>query len=1203
MRIFRLSLVLYLIVSFGAAAQDDDDRGFLTRTIEDALSGAGREVRIEGFQGALSSEASFEQMTIADSEGTWLTLDDVTLIWSRTALLRGRLQVNELRAGSLSLPRLPVSEEAPAKPPSAEAGGFELALPDLPVSVNIESFEVASIALGEPIIGVPVELNVKAAARLDDSGLDVDLSATRIDEVAGLFSVVARVARETSLITLDIGLDEDPGGIVARLLNLPGQPSTKLDIEGEGPLSDFSTQINLTTDSQPRLEGAVSLLVLGEPAEGQSPDRQVKADLSGDITALIAPDYQEFFGPDVGLSTTTLLVGDGSVDVQSFDVTAKAVDLSGQVRLNSDLWPEFIDVEGEIAQGGQPVLLPGTEVTVNSVDLDVAFDAALNDQLAGQFVIDDFNHDALRVESLTLGVDGRIDGAVSAVGELLVDISLDATGVEMNDASMSEALGSGLTGQARVEYADGQPTRISDLRLEGADYGVAGDAVIQGLNNGFPTELMLSVNAQDLTRFNALAQRDLSGAADLEVSGKITPLAGVFDLDVVARTQDLAVDVPQADALLTGETNLSVNAKRDETGTFVRDLLLKNAALDVAANAQISSTGSDIDGRLSLSDVGLVLPQYEGALDVRAVARQEEQAWWVDAAIDAPYDSEFTIQGFATGPEADVVFDLSIPDFGLYVPQAKGPLVASGRVNETGNGYAVDVAAAGPFDGTLDVKGVATGPEADLSFQTSVPDVAAFLPQFSGPLKVEGDIKRAGERYAVDTALEGPAGTVSTIAGTLAPDASDLDLAIKGAAPLGLSGPFLAPRSLVGTVAFDLGVQGAPSLEAVRGTISTSDASFSAPNLRLGLQNMDTSVALSDGVATIDLGADIVAGGRAAVNGTLDLVNLVADIAVQLRRAVLVDPRLYSATLDADLAANGALTGGALISGEINLNEVNVTVPGSNVTSVGSVPIIRHVGSSRDVSLTRLRAGVVEEEEAAESASDGPVFPLDIKINAPNQIFVRGRGINAELAGTLEIEGTTGAPISSGEFELVRGRMDVIAKRFDLDEGTITFQGSLTPYINFISTTEIPDGVATITVEGLATEPEISFTSSPEAPEDEVLSLIIFGRYVSELSAFQALQLANGLAVLAGRSGIGIIGSLRSGVGLDELDVTTTESGETEISAGKYLTDDIYTDVTTSATAGTDVSVNIDLTDDLTGRATVGSEGDTSVGLFFQRDY
>lgn len=69
------------------------------------------------------------------------------------------------------------------------------------------------------------------------------------------------------------------------------------------------------------------------------------------------------------------------------------------------------------------------------------------------------------------------------------------------------------------------------------------------------------------------------------------------------------------------------------------------------------------------------------------------------------------------------------------------------------------------------------------------------------------------------------------------------------------------------------------------------------------------------------------------------------------------------------------------------------------------------------------------------------------------------------------------------------------------------------------------------------------------------------------------------------------------------LDVTTDADGGTSVTAGKYITDTIYTDVTNNSESGTDISLNIDLTESLTGRATVGEDNDSSIGLFFERDY
>ena len=137
MRIIRFALLaLALVLSLPAAAQDQDDKGFLVSKIQELLSGAGRQVSIDGFQGALSSAASFDRMTISDSEGIWLILEDVVLDWNRSALLRGRLEVEELSAGRIDIPRLPKGEEQVL--PDAEATPFTLPkLPELPVAINI----------------------------------------------------------------------------------------------------------------------------------------------------------------------------------------------------------------------------------------------------------------------------------------------------------------------------------------------------------------------------------------------------------------------------------------------------------------------------------------------------------------------------------------------------------------------------------------------------------------------------------------------------------------------------------------------------------------------------------------------------------------------------------------------------------------------------------------------------------------------------------------------------------------------------------------------------------------------------------------------------------------------------------------------------------------------------------------------------------
>ena len=157
----RFGIVLALLGSPFVAAAQTDDRDYLTAFLEDSLSGAGRKVVVTGFAGALSSQATLKELTIADDQGIWLTLRDVTLDWSRTDLFSGQVTVNQLTAAEIILDRLPASDAATATP---EAGSF--ALPELPVSVQIDKVAAARIVLGAPILGTQIEGKIEAALSL-----------------------------------------------------------------------------------------------------------------------------------------------------------------------------------------------------------------------------------------------------------------------------------------------------------------------------------------------------------------------------------------------------------------------------------------------------------------------------------------------------------------------------------------------------------------------------------------------------------------------------------------------------------------------------------------------------------------------------------------------------------------------------------------------------------------------------------------------------------------------------------------------------------------------------------------------------------------------------------------------------------------------------------------------------------------------------
>ena len=329
-----------------------------------------------------------------------------------------------------------------------------------------------------------------------------------------------------------------------------------------------------------------------------------------------------------------------------------------------------------------------------------------------------------------------------------------------------------------------------------------------------------------------------------------------------------------------------------------------------------------------------------------------------------------------------------------------------------------------------------------------------------------------------------------------------------------------------------------------------------------------------------------------------------ADLAITLDAVRLYDPELYETRISGGLALKGPLAGGAVLSGTLRLAETEIRVPSSGLSSAADLVNLRHVNEPEAVRTTRRKAGLIGDVGGASgTTSSARPIALDLIISAPSKVFIRGRGIDAEVGGELRLSGTTANVVPSGAFRLIRGRMDILGKRLVLSRADLVLEGRLVPEINVSADTESDGVFSTVTVEGPADDPTVSFTSIPELPQEEVLARLLFGRGLEKISALQAAQLANAVAVLAGRGGEGIVNKLRRTFGLDDLDVTVAEDGTTALKAGKYISDNVYTEIEVDQDGKSQINLNLDLREGVTVKGRLDAEGETGIGVYLEKDY
>lgn len=189
-----------------------------------------------------------------------------------------------------------------------------------------------------------------------------------------------------------------------------------------------------------------------------------------------------------------------------------------------------------------------------------------------------------------------------------------------------------------------------------------------------------------------------------------------------------------------------------------------------------------------------------------------------------------------------------------------------------------------------------------------------------------------------------------------------------------------------------------------------------------------------------------------------------------------------------------------------------------------------------------------------------PLFPfiLDLDLTAPGPIYLRGKGLRSEWQGKALLSGTNAHIAASGSLSLMKGEFVFSGKTFTLSQGEINFidQGTQHAYINLKGELQLPELTITAILNGPLSAPILTFQSTPYLPTSSILSHILFNKDINDITAFQALQVAQTIVTLSGGAGPDVLEKIRKSIGVDRLNIISSSQNPDEVALqiGKYLT-------------------------------------------------
>ncbi len=343
--------------------------------------------------------------------------------------------------------------------------------------------------------------------------------------------------------------------------------------------------------------------------------------------------------------------------------------------------------------------------------------------------------------------------------------------------------------------------------------------------------------------------------------------------------------------------------------------------------------------------------------------------------------------------------------------------------------------------------------------------------------------------------------------------------------------------------------------------------------------------------------ADAGKGGRVTGSGSFDFsaVNGYGiDLKIQADKAVIINRDDIAATVTGPLTIRSDGAGG-VIGGDVVLNASRYRL--GQAVAANAVPVL----NIREINLP----------EGSADEDDRRVTPwrLDVHARAENGVRVTGLGLTSEWSADLQIGGLLDSPAIIGRADIVRGYYEFSGREFAIDRGTIRFAGETpaNPPIDIAANADSAGLSATIRVTGPAIRPQISFSSVPALPQDELLSRLLFGTSITNLSAPEALQLAGAVASLQDNfSGLNPINALRRLAGLDRLRILPADTSvgrTTSVAAGKFITRKLYAEIISDGQGYSATQVEFQVTRWLSILSTISTLGRQSVNVRVSKDY
>jgi translocation and assembly module TamB len=1017
-----LLVLVYVLLKAGALSGAVDD--LVALVLGD--DGGGFFVRVDGVSGSLPDHIVVEKIEIGDSEGVWLTFEDVEARWNPFDLFHPFsdamwvVDVDDVQAKRAIWTRLPTAEDT-AKEATEPDEPFEL---EEMLPIYVDHLLVDELDVGESVLGGRTAL-MRAEGELvigDWEHGKIDLDVTHLDDVRGGIAIDLETSGAPLRIEGTVRAEEGDAGLLVGLAQMPQAGAIDVAFDAAGTLADLALDGRASVERVGQLAVDANLAI--DPAgpfevvatfDPAPPERRAEVDALAWSSAIGVESARlkangTFAGAGLGDLVATLELSEpaaGDVTAGKLRVELEAADLFGEGEGDGDdhgASPFDVIVEAtDLELGGESLPVLGSKARASAAGrVDVEAGVLTTDELvveggalrlSGPVSLgDDWSSmkatlwaAVSTLESLDRWLAGPVRGRVSASIELAAreswkdfQLRIDAktTEVATGDAGWNALIGGDATLDASVGGAPDGPAQ-GNLGLSARGITAKAEGEVGEGGQGLDVEATFSLD--NLARLSEPARASIAGT--LEGRARAHGSLGEFTVDATLRGEPFSFEGTRFDSLTVEAT--ATGLPEDWTATI--HSTARHGTLEASLDAGVSMPN---ENQLRLDDVVLRGPATTGSADLEIalddavasgtveLASQDLSRWrpMVGQPLGGSLDVDATLSKSGSGKDATQRIGAVASARQLRVPLGEGEVFVE-TLNATAEGLEIGAQPRG--SATVRVTG------------------ASYLDQVlaEGTLEATGD----GRAWNLDTRLDlrgqedafleasGQVVPGDEIEGTLARLAGSIEgrmLALQSPAAFTFES---AELWSVGRLALRVGQTG--SLRA--------DAASTASGLRIDARAEALPLALASMFAP-ELALDGTVGGTVEIRG----------------------PTFSAATGKVSLHADGVASRGLERQGVAPVDvQVDARLAGGRVSGTAA---LENIGQSQ----LHVRFDVPTDVASGSAPFEAALLWNGQVADTLALVPTGGAVITGRIDADLRLSGTLAAPRVSGRVMLVDGRWE-----------------------------------------------------------------------------------------------------------------------------------------------------------------------------------